>query len=394
LLIYMSAESSLRKVLHIIHGFGPGGVETWLLEAVKYLQAHPELNLRFDFLLTGGVPGIFDEEIKKCGSNIYYIRYSNSSILSFRRNFRIVLKNNTYTAIHNHEDFISGWHYLLGRKYLPSVRIAHLHNPYNFVHNYVVNPLRWVSFKAGRKLMARYATKITGTSNAVMDEYGYNKDVFRQLRTAPAYCGFDTAKFLFDPSAKKKLCHELNWNEDVKIALFVGRIGLQHYDTAANQKNPSFAFEVAKQLVTKYGRWCFVFVGYKGEAGREMEEAAIEKGLSERIKFLDIRRDVPKIMSASDVFVFPSLWEGLGMVAVEAQCSGLKVIISDTVPKEAVVSESLVTIKNLGDGADAWAETIAASKGIADRAKYVEQIRNSPFSIQNSVDRLMRLYES
>lgn len=390
----MSAESAQKKVLHIIHGFGPGGVETWLLESVKYLQDHPGLNLRFDFLLTGGVPGIFDEEIRKCGSSIFYVRYSNSSIISFRKKFRAILKQNNYAAVHNHQDFISGWHYMLGGKYLPPVRIAHLHNPYNFVDNYVVNPLRWFSFRMGRKLMARFATKITGTSDAVMDEYGYDRGIFKQKRVSPAYCGFNTRKFIFDASAKSQLCRELNWDENVKIALFVGRIGLQHYDTAANQKNPQFAFEIAKQLVTKHKGWRFVFVGYKGETGVRMEEEVIDKNLENVIKFLDIRRDVPKIMSASDVFVFPSLWEGLGMVAVEAQCSGLRVLMSDTVPKEAVVSESLVTIKELNEGAHAWAETIAGAKAITERARYVDEIQQSPFSIENSVDGLIRLYES
>lgn len=389
----MSVEPAQKKVLHIIHGFGPGGVETWLLDAVKYLHTHPELNLKFDFLLTGGVPGIFDEEIKKYGGHIFYVRYSYSSILSFRRQFREVLTENGYVAIHNHQDFISGWHYMLGGKYLPPVRISHLHNPYNFVHNYVVNPLRWFSFKMGRTLMARYATKITGTSNAVMDEYGYNKGVFKKIRTNPAYCGFDTRKFAYDATAKEQLCNELKWDTKVKIALFVGRIGLQHYDTAANQKNPAFAFEVAKRLVANRNDWCFVFVGFKGESGSQMEEEAIETGFGDRIKFLDVRRDVPKIMSASDVFVFPSLWEGLGMVAVEAQCSGLKVIMSNTVPKEAIVSESLVTIKDIKEGAGAWADSIADSKQVEERARYVDEIDHSPFSIENSVNRLVALYE-
>jgi len=390
----MSTDTGIRKVLHIIHGFGPGGVETWLLETVKYLNAHPELKLKFDFLLTGGIPGIFDDEIKKYGSTIFYIRYSYSSILSFTKKFREVLKNNNYLAIHNHQDFISGWHYFLGGRYLPAVRTAHLHNPYNFVHNYVVNPLRWISFKMGRMLMARYATKITGTSDAVMDEYGYDKGIFKQKRTFPAYCGFDTNKFAFDETVKATLCRELGWDQNVKIALFVGRIGLQHYDTAANQKNPLFAFEVAKQLVNRYPLWRFLFVGYKGETGSAMEQEVIEKGLGDRIRFLDIRRDVPWIMSACDVFVFPSLWEGLGMVAVEAQCSGMKVIMSDTVPREAIVSESLVTIKDVNEGPIVWAENIAATKGVTDRLKYVEEIKNSPFSIENSVGRLIRLYES
>ena len=390
----MSAETDARRVLHIIHGFGPGGVETWLLEAVKYLHVHPELRLKFDFLLTGGVAGIFDEEIKKYGSAIFYVKYSYTSIPSFRKAFRRVLKKNKYIAIHNHQDFIAGWHYLLGGNHLPGIRIAHLHNPYNFVHNYVVNPMRWISFKVGRKLMAQLATKITGTSDAVMDEYGYDKGIFKEKRTEPAYCGFDTKRFAFDNEAKMHFCHELNWNDNVKIALFVGRIGLQDFDTAANQKNPTFAFEVAKNLVKKDPRWRFVFVGHKGETGSKLEEEAIEMGLGDQIKFLDIRHDVPKIMSACDVFVFPSLWEGLGMVAVEAQCSGMKVVMSETVPKEAIVAESLVVIKDLNDGVAACVDSITNGNVISDRSKHVVEVNNSPFSIENSVNRLIALYES
>lgn len=391
----MSPEiAAVRKVLHIIHGFGPGGVETWLLATVKYLHQHPELNLQFDFLLTGGIKGIFDEEIKMHGSKIFYSRYSNSSLLSFRNKFRDVLKNNSYIAIHDHQDFISGWHYLLGGRYLPPVRIAHLHNPYNFVHNYVVNPLRWCSFKIGRKLMVRYATKITGTSDAVMDEYGYNKGVFKKKRTYPTYCGFDTNKFNYNIESKQVLCSELSWDRSVNIALFVGRIGLKHYDTAYNQKNPEFAFEVAKQLVSEHQQWNFIFVGYKGETGARMEKETISKKLDSRIKFLDIRRDIPDIMSASNVFIFPSLWEGLGMVAVEAQCSGLKVLMSANVPREAVVCRDLVTIKSVDEGLEAWVSAITKLSLNTKREKYADEVGESPFSIENSVNRLIALYES
>ena len=383
-----------RKILHIIHGFSPGGVETWLLATVKYLHQHPELNLKFDFLLTGGVPGIFDEEIKMHGSKIFYFRYSNSSLRSFRNAFRQVLKNNDYIAVHDHQDFISGWHFLLGGSYLPAVRIAHLHNPYNFVHNYVVNPIRWISFNAGRKLMAHYATKITGTSDAVMDEYGYDKGVFNRKRTSPAYCGFDTKKFNFNSRSKQELCNQLNWDVSANIALFVGRIGLQPYDTAANQKNPEFAFEVAKQLIASHQQWNFLFVGYKGETGARMEAEMIREKLDSRIKFLDIRHDIPDIMSAADVLIFPSLWEGLGMVAVEAQCSGLNVVMTNTVPQEAIVCSDLVTIKTVDEGPGAWVNTITTLSLNGNRDKYADKLRQSPFSIENSVDRMIALYES
>ncbi len=389
----MNAEPApKRKVLHIIHGFGPGGVETWLLAAVKYLDANPGLNLQFDFLASGGAPKVFDEEVKRYGSKIFYARYSNKSILSFRKSLRKILSDHNYIAVHDHEDFISGWHFLLAGKTLPDIRVSHLHNPYNFVHNYVVNPLRKISFTVGRKLMARHTSKITGTSNAVMDEYGYDKKPFIEKRIAPAYCGFDTNKFVFDEEAKAAITTELGWISDVKIALFVGRIGLQSYDTAANQKNPQFAFEVAMKLVTNYPGWNFLFVGFKGHTGERMEKELQDAQLNNRIKFLGVRHDIPRIMSAADVFVFPSLWEGLGMVAVEAQCTGLSVLMSDSVPREAIVTE-LVKIKKLNDGPAGWAEVITQLPSVADRKKYAGMVKSSPFSIENSVNRLLSLYE-
>lgn len=391
----MSNENAAtKKILHIIHGFAPGGVETWLLSAVRYLHKHPQLKLQFDFLLTGGVPGLFDEEVKKYGCKIFYTTYSSKTVFSFSKDFKEVLRKNQYSAVHDHQDFISGWHFLLGGNRLPDTRISHLHNPYNFVHNYVVNPLRWFSFMMGRKLMARYATKITGTSNAVMDEYGYDKGVFKNKRKYPAYCGFDTSRFFFNESAKQQICSEFNWDPSVQIALFAGRIGLQSHDTAANQKNPRFAFDVAKALVTRHPEWRFLFVGFKGDTGEHMENELAAKNLDTMIRFTGIRHDISTIMSACDVFVFPSLWEGLGMVAVEAQCAGLSVVMSDTVPAEALICKELVTTKSLNEGPSAWVDTIAEINTKHDRKKYAEVIRNSPFSIENSVNTLIRLYES
>lgn len=242
--------------------------------------------------------------------------------------------------------------------------------------------------------MARRATAITGTSNAVMDEYGYNKSPFVEKRVSPAYCGFDTNRFKYDASARSAMIAELGWNEDNKIALFVGRIGLQDYDTAENQKNPGFAFEIAKQLVTSFPEWRFLFVGYKGAMGNRMEKEVEENGLSGRIRFLDVRGDIPQIMSACDVFVFPSLWEGLGMVAVEAQCTGIKVIMSESVPTEAIVCPEIVTVRNVGSGVTAWIDAIVySSKQKVDREDFSSRVKDSPFSIENSVRRLISLYE-
>jgi len=391
----MKAMKKQKKALHIIDSFGAGGAETWLLAVAKYLHEHPELNWQFDFLLSGGVPGMFDDEVKKYGCQIFYLKYSFANFFKFRKQFRKVLREQQYDAIHDHQDFISGWHFLLGWGLLPEKRISHVHNPYNFVHNYVVNPVRWFSFRMGRWLTMRFTGYITGTSNAVMDEYGYDKLPYKKKRVAPAYCGFDIHRFTFNETAKSSLCEELQWSAAGRIGLFIGRIGLHDYDTALNQKNPDFAIMVARSLIQRDPQWRFIFVGFKGRKGEELEKEISQEGLSNQIKFLGLRNDVPKIMSASSVMIFPSLMEGLGMVAVEAQANGLKCLISNAVPKEAIVCQELVQVKRLEDGPDDWSKEVASigTANETDRTRYNAKLLSSPYSIDNSVAYLLSLYQ-
>jgi glycosyltransferase involved in cell wall biosynthesis len=241
-------------------------------------------------------------------------------------------------------------------------------------------------------MMACFTTKITGTSDAVMDEYAYNKWPYLRKRVAPVYCGFDTEKFSYATKYKDQICREMGWNKNAKIALFAGRIGQQDYDTAQNQKNPVFAYQMATYLVNKSNEWHFIFAGFKGRTGEEMEAETQKKNLGEKIRFLGLRADMSQLMSAADLLVFPSLWEGLGMVAVEAQASGLPVLMSDSIPKEAIIDSGLVHIKNLNEGPEKWAEYALTTIQYADRTNYVSKVKESPFAIPISMKNLALLY--
>lgn len=389
----MSVEPSKKKVLHIIDGFGTGGAETWLLACVKYLHQHQELGLHFDFLASGGKKGLFDDEVIGYGATVFYQKYSLKNIISFRKQFKKILNQNDYVAIHDHQDFISGWHFLAGSGSLPVQRIAHLHNPWNFVTNYVTSLLRCFSFRAGRLLTVLFATKITATSEAVMDEYGYDKWPYVKKRVAAAYCGFEVERFSFNESAKEIICKEFNWDNSVKIVLFVGRIGTNEYDTAVNQKNPEFALTIAKELAKRGDQWKVMFAGFKGKLGEAMEEQMKNQGLCSQIRFLGIRKDIPLLMSAADILLFPSLWEGLGMVAVEAQATGLKVLATDNLPDEAFVIKELVLKKSISSPASDWADIIIQSASESfDRKQCQKRISESNFSISNSISELTKLY--
>ncbi len=389
----MSVDQSKKKVLHIIDGFGTGGAETWLLACVKYLHQHPELGLHFDFLASGGKKGVFDDEVTGYGATVFYQKYSLKNFFGFRKRFKKILNQNGYAAIHDHQDFISGWHYLAGVGNLPAQRIAHVHNSLNFVTNYITNPLRWFSFKVGRLLTAKLATKITGTSEAVMNEYGYDRKPYKEKRVPATYCGFKVEKFSYNELAKEVISKEFNWDYGVKIVLFVGRIGTQTNDTGVNEKNPVFALNIAEELVKRGDEWKIILAGFKGELGDAMEEKINNAGLTNQIKLLGLRKDIPLLMSAADVLLFPSLWEGLGMVAVEAQAAGLKVVAADNLPDEAFIIKELVKKKSILSPVADWVDAIIQSaSNHTDRKQYERKISESLFSINNSVQGLAKLY--
>jgi glycosyltransferase involved in cell wall biosynthesis len=124
-----------------------------------------------------------------------------------------------------------------------------------------------------------------------------------------------------------------------------------------------------------------------------METEVRNAGLADKIKFLGLRNDVPDIMSAADVLIFPSLWEGLGMVAVEAQCCGLPIILSETIPVEAIFCDELVVVKKLEDGIKEWIDSIVRISNIGyNRSDYAFKINASPFSIYNSINNLIQIY--
>lgn len=381
-----------KKVLHIIHGFGMGGAETWLLACSKFLQQHPELGYEFDYLAIGGKKEKLDDAIIATGSKIFYVKYSLKNIFAFKKNIKNLLNDNQYVAIHSHLDFVSGWIYFATINYLPPIRIAHLHNPFNFVKNYTSNYGRKLSYLFGRYLMSIYSTSITGTSNRVMDEYGYNKGTFLKKRIKPAYCGFDETVFKYDSILRTKTRESLGILKEDIVGIFVGRIGLETHDIAINQKNPEFAFHLAVKAASSHPNFKFIFVGHKGELGNKLELEIKALKLNKQIFFTGVRHDVASLMSASDFLLFPSYFEGLGMVAVEAQASGLKVLMSKMVPTEAVVISEIVHTIELNNENEKWID-LMISKNEQTRDLAYNKISNSPFSLKNSVLNLIELYE-
>jgi glycosyltransferase EpsF len=383
------------KVLHVLDNLGMGGAETWLMEVLRFWHRNGSNAPRFDFLATGGVPSYYDNEARKYGSNIYYLRYGRSDLVSFVRGFRSILQSGHYCAIHDHGDYAGGWHFLMGGNALPALRVVHVHNPaFQIRNNYGVTVTRRLTAQIGKALVARYATHITGTSRQVIGEYGFDTFQFQRIPKMALHCGFDTTLFGDAAATRQSLRDEFNWSADAKIILFAGRI-----DPSAdpghsqNHKNSGFAVSVGIEAARSTDDICMILAGAPSPAVPVLEKRIAKAGFAGRIQFVGVRNDLKRLMRASDVLLFPSRGEGLGMVAVEAQAAGLPVLASTVVPRESVVVPELVRFESLERSAAEWAAALVhhASRP-RDLAAANHRVAASPFSIEKSAGALIKLY--
>ena len=398
--IATTAKRELR-VLQIFSGLGMGGAETWLMSLLKYFQEHSadlQVSVKFDVLLTGDEKAIFDDEAKALGARLFYLRFGRRNLIGFVKEFRRILAQGNYDAIHDHQDYIAGLHFFAGAGLLPPARIAHVHNPLLHIANYVTDPLRKLTSKTGKRLLKYFASDIMGTSVQVLREYGFQREGYPGTNMGAAHCGFDVTRYQGNyEETHAELCTELGWNKSSKVLLFVGRLegteGL-HMGRSMTHKNPEFALDIARESIAKDDRIRLVMVGAGEGKRRWFEEKVSTWGLSNKISLLGERSDVPRLMLGSDLLLFPSLAEGLGMVAVEAQAAGLRVIASDTTPRECVVVPDLIAFCSLNATATYWAEQslrlINAPRPDSHSSNLA--VSKSPFSVVNSAGLLLQLY--
>jgi glycosyltransferase involved in cell wall biosynthesis len=197
-----------------------------------------------------------------------------------------------------------------------------------------------------------------------------------------------------DPvESRAKLNAEFALPHKAKVLLFVGRLD-SNMDESRNAKNPTFCLEVALECAQRHPDFVCLLAGGGESMRTRLQERVRSWDMENRILLIGPRPDVPMLMAGADLLLFPSLAEGLGMVAVEAQAAGLPVIASDAVPAECRVIDGMVDFLPLAAGAEAWAskviEKLQQPKPDARAANQV--VSASPFSIDNSAKRLLHIY--
>ncbi|MGF1936149.1 MAG: glycosyltransferase family 1 protein [Nostoc sp. ChiQUE02] len=366
------------RVLHVVAGMNRGGIETWLMYILRHIDRD---RFQMDFLVNTAQPSAYDEEIRTLGSKVIPCPHPSQPWL-YTLNFKRILREyGPYDIVHSHVHHFSGYILRLAQQTGVPIRIAHSH-----VDSFLLEAKAGWSRRLYLSLMERwialYATEGLACSRKAGEAlFGLSDPPWRVLD-----CGADLKPFqaVVDPVTVRA---EFGIPKDALVIGHVGRF--------EQPKNHQFLVDIFAEVAKREPKMYLLLVG-NGSLRPDIERKIMQMGLTDRVILAGVRPDVPRLMlGAMDIFLFPSLYEGLGLVLIEAQTAGLPCVFSDVVPEEADVVKPLVRRMSLSEPASAWAEAIlAASKtgsGMSQR-KAFEIIEQSSFNIHNNVETLEKIY--
>lgn len=371
------------RVLHIFGRMNRGGAETFIMHVYRHIDRS---RIQFDFAVHSPHPGHYDDEIRQLGGRIFVLpRPRFSGLPGYWQALNGVLRREgPFTAVHSHVHFFSGIPLAAAHRVGVPVRIAHSHNTSDgrgeTFHRKVYR--RWM-----RWLIFRHATHMLGCSRSACEAL-YGPKCWQEQRVRVIHYGIDLAPFGSLPKDKKASRVRLGLPEE---GLLIGHVG--RFDV---QKNHRFLIEVFEALAGRLSDARLILVG-DGPLRPEIQRLVTSKGLQDRVLFLGVRTDVPEIMGCLDLFLFPSLWEGIPLVLLEAQAAGLPCVISDVVPQEVDVGIGLLYPVSLAQTPDMWADRVL--KAIQDHPQLSwttreEALKRHGYEVQQAAASLTRIYEN
>lgn len=343
------------RVLQVVPNMQQGGLENFIMNIYRNINRK---KVQFDFLVHYKEEKYFDKEIEKLGGKIF--RFSlreDNKILSYMKQLdRFFQEHKEYKIVHCHMSSIGFILFLIAKKNGIKIRIAHSHNAdtektlKGFIKSILIKPLKYVSTvnfacsqKAGKFLFGN--RKFEVIPNAI-----------------------DVQKFEYNPVIRKRIREKYNL-EDFFVIGHVGRFNVQ--------KNHEFLIDVFNELLKTKPKSKLILIG-EGELQDKIKNKVKELKIEDNVLFLGVRDNVNEFYQAMDCFVLPSFFEGLPVVGVEAQVSGLKCIFSDRITREIKIIKD-VSFFSIKDNISVWKQKILEEY---TRKNCGKNIREKGFDIQ------------
>ena len=305
----MTDERKPVKVLHIFGRMVRDGAEMRMLEMMRALDLE---RYQFHFCTLEGRPGDLDDEIRALGGVIHADRLS----LGLPWRFRRLLREQRFDVVHSHVLLSSGFFLRLAAREGVSLRVAHFHSTGD---GRPTTPRRRVQRAVMRQWVDRYATHLLGVSEGAMAAWSprWRADPRCQV----VYDGIDVAPFAQLPD-RHAVRSEFNLPEECQLYIHVGRL--------AAPKNHERLIAIFAEIARADPSAHLLVVGRGGnDIERVLRARVADWGIADRVVFAGMRFDVPRLLTAADLLLFPSLREGLPGAVLEACAAGTPTLASD-----------------------------------------------------------------
>lgn len=371
----------MRRILQVVMTLDTGGVEKWLLHLLRNIDRS---RYRFDFAVLTDARGAYADELRSLGAGIFPLHAARRPLRLARGIRSILHENGPYHVVHGHVHHVSGVALREASRAGVPIRISHSHmdtRPIDETGGPARKAYRW----GLRRAIRRYGSlHFAVSSYAAESLYGPGWKEAPDVRILP--CGLDFQPFRLGAD-REAMRRELGIPADARVLGTVGRL--------EREKNHGWMLEILPPLLRTVPDAHFLLVG-DGSLRASLEQRASDLGLAERVHFTGARHDVPRLLSAMDVFLFPSHFEGLGLAAIEAQAAGLPCLLSTRVPQEVVLDPARALRLPLDLGPEGWARAAEALLSLphGDVEGTVSALEASPFSIRRNLAELEVAYAS
>ena len=331
----------MTRVLAVVGGLNRGGAETWMIQVLRGMK---DAGIQLDFLVHQDGPFHYQAEAEALGSRVIVCRGVRFPPLYALNLLKILRRYGPYQVIHSHNHHFSGITLLVAAIAGVPVRVVQSHLDTRQV-DAEAGTCRRIYTGVMKRLIWRCATVGTAVSRRAADAL-FPPDWREHEKWQVMLLGVDPEPFE-KPVDGKALRRELGIPAGVAVVGHVGR-----FET---QKNHTFLLRVAAEYLKRDPETIFLLVG-DGPLRKHIEDEARELGIAGRICFAGVRQDVPALMrGVMDVFVFPSLFEGLPLVLLESQAAGLPCLLSDNIADESDLVPLLIHRESLASSAECWA---------------------------------------
>lgn len=329
------------RIAQVLNRMDSGGIEMVLMNYYRHIARD---KIQFDFYYADDSTFVQKEEMKRLGAGTYPIpAYSNP--IEFHVALYQAFRKHKYRIVHVHLNTMSVFALFAAWRAGVPVRICHNHST-----------AHWSEGKVTLlKYMLRPLNKVFANRYYACGEWAgrwmYGKRNMESGKVTILPNAIDTKRFAYDPNARLLLRKELGIPGDAFVIGHVGRF--------KHQKNHRFLIALFKEVLHRKADAVLLLIG-DGHKQEEIRMFVGEMQIADRVVFVNTRSDVNKLYSAMDVFCLPSYYEGMPLVAWEAQCNGLPCLLSDQVTEEAVLKKSTQRIPL--NRIAAWMEAVLQAK--------------------------------